>query len=117
MKAQAIKAEPKIMSKLRLSPQGLILPPIRETKSMKVYLRKINDKPAQFRKHIIVGRDDIKKILDDTKAEIDFPLVDRNCNPRTAHASLGQHLQCKCAVPYASVVAAVVAGNGDDGHP
>ena len=56
-------------------------------------------------------------MLDDAKAEIDFPLVDRNGNPRAAHAPLGQHLQCKCAVPYASVMAAVVAGNSDDGHP
>ena len=51
------------------------------------------------------------------KAEINFPLVDGNGNPRAGHAPLGQHLQCKCAVPYASVVAAVVAGNSDDGHP
>jgi len=67
--------------------------------------------------HVVVGRNDVEEILDDAKAEIDFPLVDRNGNPRAAHAPLGQHLQCKCAVPYASMMAAIVAGNSDDGHP
>lgn len=40
-----------------------------------------------FVKHVIVGRDDVKEILDDAHIIIDSSLVRRNSNPRTSHAS------------------------------
>lgn len=40
-----------------------------------------------FVKHVIVGRDDVKEILDDAHVIIDSSLVRRNSNPRTSHAS------------------------------
>ncbi len=40
-----------------------------------------------FGKHIIVGRDNVKEILDDAHVIIDSTLVRRKCNPRTSHAS------------------------------
>ena len=103
--------------KRRLLPQRLTLPSARESHGGDVDGWVGGEQGIDFRFHVVVGRNDVEEILDDAKAEIDFPLVDRNGNPRAAHAPLGQHLQCKCAVPYASMMAAVVAGNGDDGHP
>lgn len=40
-----------------------------------------------FVKHVIVGRDGVKEILDDAHVIIDSSLVRRNSNPRTSHAS------------------------------
>lgn len=40
-----------------------------------------------FVKHVIVGGDNVKEILNDAHIIIDSSLVRRNCNPRTSHAS------------------------------
>ena len=103
--------------KRRLLPQRLALPSAREAHGGDVDGRVSGEQGIDLSLHVVVGRNDVEEILDDAKAEINFPLVDGNGNPRAAHAPLGQHLQCKCAIPYASMMAAVVAGNGDDGHP
>ena len=103
--------------KRRLLPQRFALPSAREAHGGDVDGRVSGEQGIDLRLHVVVGRNDVEEILDDAKAEIDFPLVDGKGNPKAAHAPLGQHLQCKCAVPYASMMAAVVAGNSDDGHP
>ena len=100
-----------------LLPQRFTLPSAREAHGGDVDGRVGGEKGIDFRLHVVVGRNDVEEILDDAKAEIDFPLVDGNGCPRAGHAPLGQHLQCKCTVPYASMMAAIVAGNSDDGHP
>ena len=89
--------------KRRLLPQRFALPSAREAHGGDVDGRVGGEKGIDFRLHVVVGRNDVEEILDDTKAEIDFPLVDGNGSPRAAHAPLGQHLQCKCTVPYASL--------------
>ena len=70
-----------------------------------------------LRLHVVVGRNDVEEILDDAKAEINFPLVDGNGNPRAGHAPLGQHLQCKCTVPYAGMMTTIISCNRNDCHP
>ena len=106
-----------MVMKRRLLPQRFTLPSAREAHGGDVDGRVSGEQGIDLSLHVVVGRNDVEEILDDAKTEIDFPLVDGNGNPRAAHAPLGQHLQCKCAVPYASMMAAIVAGNSDDGHP
>ena len=70
-----------------LLPQRFGFPTNRESKSCQVYLWKLAEQIVHFVKHVIVGRDDVKEILDDAHVIIDSSLVRRNSNPRTSHAS------------------------------
>ena len=101
--------------KRRLLPQRLALPSAREAHGGDVDGRVSGEQSIDLRLHVVVGRNDVEEILDDAKAEINFPLVDGNGNPRAGHAPLGQHLQCKCAIPYTSVMTAIISGNRYDG--
>ncbi len=57
-------------------PQRLIRPSIRETHSGGVYVRVISKKFVDFDFHIVIGRNNVQKILNNTKAEKHFLLVD-----------------------------------------
>ena len=70
-----------------LLPQRFGFPTNRESKSCQVYLWKLAEQIVHFVKRVIVGRDDVKEILDDAHVIIDSSLVRRNSNPRTSHAS------------------------------
>ena len=79
--------------KRRLLPQRFALPSAREALGGDVDGRVSGEQGIDLSLHVVVGRNDVEEILDDAKAEIDFPLVDRNGNPRAAHAPLGQQSQ------------------------
>ena len=78
------------VTKRRLLPQRFDLPSAREVHGGDVDGRVSSEQSIDLRLHVVDGRNDVEEILDDAKAEIDFPLVDRNSNPRAGHA-VGEH--------------------------
>ena len=66
-------------------PKRFKLPPIGETERTKVNLRKVDKEPTELAGHIVFGRNNIQKILDDADVEIYTTRISQG-NPRTGDA-------------------------------
>ena len=100
-----------------LLPQRLALPFAREAHGGDIDGRVSGEQGIDLRLHVVVGRNDVEEILDNAKVKIDAKRVRRQCNPTARHA-IGNHWSDSVLlVPYASMVTARVACEGDDGKP
>lgn len=98
-------------------PQIFLFPIHRKPHGVGVNGRIIRKQGLQFGGHVVVWRNDVKKILDNAKTEIHFLLIDIVRNPRSCHATHSQSPQCKSSVPHTRMVATIVSRDCDDGHP
>ena len=64
-----------ICNNVWLSPEWFHLPSFRESHGSEVNLRVINEEPTEFGKHIVVWRNDVEEILDDTNREVNTQTI------------------------------------------
>ena len=75
-----------LLSRKLFLPQRFCFPTFRKTHRLKVYLREIQKQPTEFGLKIIVRRNDVQKIFNDTNVVVYSVLVGGKSYPRTSHA-------------------------------
>lgn len=100
-----------------LPPQRFHLPPFGKAKCLAVYFREVHKEPLQLPHHIILRRDDIHKILNNTDVEIDTQRVGRQGNPRISNAVWHCCANRILLVPYTCMMATCIASQGNNGKP
>ena len=100
-----------------LLPQRFVLPTAGETHCCSVYGWVCGQQGIHLGLHVVVRRNDVQEILDDAKIEINAECVRRKCYPVARHAIRNHGTDGVLLVPDTGMVAAGIAGQGNDGKP
>ena len=98
-------------------PKRFVLPTCRESHDGGVDCGKIGKESVYFVEHVVVGRNDVNKILDDTYIEVYSKGICGQCNPRLEYTLWQGRHDGVLFVPNTGMMAATVSRECDDCHP